>query len=51
LGAMIQNASTYFLLDVIYVGIICIGCIALIMDMILRRISARLLVWQERAVA
>ena len=32
LGAMIQNASTYFLLDVIYVGIICIGCIALIMD-------------------
>jgi len=51
LGAMIQNASTYFLLDVIYVGIIYIGCIALIMDMILRRISARLLVWQERAVA
>ena len=48
---MIQNASTYFLLDVIYVGFICIGCIALIMDMILRRISARLLVWQERAVA
>src|ERR687897_3853187 len=33
LGAMIQNASTYFLLDVIYVGIICIGCIAMIMDM------------------
>ncbi len=26
LGAMIQNASTYFLLDIIYVGIICIGC-------------------------
>src|SRR6266478_4196468 len=51
LGAMIQNASTYFLLDVIYVGIICIGCIALIMDFILRQISARLLVWQERAVA
>src|SRR5947208_1186974 len=51
LGAMIQNASTYFLLDVIYVGIICIGCVALIMDLILRRISARLLIWQERAVA
>jgi NitT/TauT family transport system permease protein len=50
LGAMIQNASTYFLLDVIYVGIICIGTVALLMDMILRRISARLLVWQERAV-
>ncbi|WP_322514085.1 ABC transporter permease [Rhodopseudomonas palustris] len=51
LGALIQNASTYFLLDVIYVGIICIGCIALIMDTILRRFSARLLVWQERASA
>src|SRR5712672_2791780 len=51
LGAMIQNASTYFLLDVIYVGIICIGLIALIMDLILRQISARLMVWQERAVA
>ena len=51
LGALIQNAATYFLLDVIYVGIICIGCIALLMDTILRRISARLLIWQERAVA
>jgi NitT/TauT family transport system permease protein len=51
LGAMIQNASTYFLLDVIYVGIICIGVIALIMDLILRKISARLLAWQERVVA
>ncbi|MGY4477116.1 NitT/TauT family transport system permease protein [Bradyrhizobium sp. USDA 3364] len=51
LGAMIQNASTYFLLDVIYVGIICIGFVALIMDLILRKISARLLVWQERAVS
>jgi NitT/TauT family transport system permease protein len=51
LGAMIQNAATYFLLDVIYVGIICIGLVALLMDTLLRRISARLLVWQERAVA
>lgn len=51
LGAMIQNASTYFLLDVIYVGIICIGCIALVMDLILRRISSRLLKWQDRASA
>ena len=47
LGALIQNASTYFLLDVIYVGIICIGLIALLMDLALRRASARL-VWQER---
>ena len=43
LGAMIQNASTYFLLDIIYVGIICIGLIALAMDLVLRRLSARLL--------
>jgi hypothetical protein len=35
-----MNASTYFLLEVIYIGIICIGCVALFMDMILRRISA-----------
>ena len=51
LGAMIQNASTYFLLDVIYVGIICIGTVALVMDLILRRISARLLSWQDRAAS
>lgn len=48
LGALIQNASTFFLLDIIYVGIICIGLIALAMDLILRRVSARLLAWQER---
>jgi NitT/TauT family transport system permease protein len=48
LGALIQNASAYFLLDVIYVGIICIGFIALLMDLALRRVSARLLAWQER---
>lgn len=48
LGALIQNASAYFLLDVIYVGIICIGLIALLMDLALRRLSARLIAWQER---
>jgi NitT/TauT family transport system permease protein len=48
LGALIQNASSYFLLDVIYVGIICIGLIALVMDLALRRASARLVAWQER---
>jgi len=48
---MIQNASTYFRLDVIYVASSAIGCIALIMTSSLRQISARLLVWQERAVA
>ena len=51
LGALIQNASSFFQLDIIYVGIICIGCIALVMDLVLRRISARLLAWQERAIA
>ena len=51
LGAMIQNAATYFLLDVIYVGIICIGCIALLMDTVLRWLSANLLAWQERTTA
>jgi len=48
LGALIQNASSYFLLDVIYVGIICIGLIALIMDLALRRAGTRLVAWQER---
>ena len=48
LGSLIQNASSYFLLDVIYVGIICIGLIALVMDLALRRASARLVAWQER---
>ena len=48
LGALIQNASAYFLLDVIYVGIICIGLIALLMDLALRHVSARLVAWQER---
>jgi len=48
LGALIQNASAYFLLDIIYVGIICIGLIALAMDLLLRRLSAHLVAWQER---
>jgi len=33
---------------VIYVGIICIGLIALLMDLALRRVSERLVAWQER---
>ena len=36
LGALIQNASSFFQLDIIYVGIICIGFIALAMDLALR---------------
>jgi NitT/TauT family transport system permease protein len=48
LGALIQNASSFFQLDIIYVGIICIGLIALAMDLLLRALSRRLIAWQER---
>lgn len=48
LGAMIQNASSFFQLDIIYVGIVCIGFIALTMDVALRRFSKRLVAWQDR---
>lgn len=49
LGAMIQVAASFFQLDVIYVGIGLIGLAALGLDWGLRRLSARLLSWQERA--
>jgi NitT/TauT family transport system permease protein len=45
---MIQNAASFFQLDIIYVGIICIGLIALVMDLLLRAASKRLVAWQER---
>ncbi len=48
LGALIQNASSFFQLDIIYVGIICIGFIALTMDLLLRVASRRLVAWQDR---
>lgn len=48
LGAVIENASNYFQLDTIYMGIICIGLIALTMDTCLRAISAHALKWQDR---
>ena len=48
LGALIQNASSFFQLDIIYVGIICIGLIALAMDLVLRTVARRLVAWQER---
>jgi NitT/TauT family transport system permease protein len=48
LGALIQNASSFFQLDIIYVGIICIGFIALTMDLVLRALARRLVAWQER---
>lgn len=48
LGSLIQNAASFFQLDIIYVGIICIGFIALAMDLALRKVSRRLVAWQER---
>lgn len=48
LGALIQNAGSFFQLDIIYVGIICIGTIALTMDLILRATTRRLVAWQDR---
>jgi NitT/TauT family transport system permease protein len=48
LGALIQNASSFFQLDVIYVGIISIGGIALLMDLLLRALTTRLVAWQDR---
>ena len=46
LGAMIQNASAFFQLDIIYVGIICIGLIAMLMDLALRAATRRLVAWR-----
>src|SRR5689334_2446332 len=48
LGSLIQNAASFFQLDIIYVGIICIGFIALAMDLVLRAVAKRLVAWQER---
>ena len=48
LGALIQNASSFFQLDIIYVGIISIGFIALAMDLLLRAATRRLVAWQDR---
>ncbi|MEO5766298.1 MAG: ABC transporter permease subunit, partial [Casimicrobiaceae bacterium] len=48
LGSLIQNAASFFQLDIIYVGIICIGFIALAMDFALRAVARRLVAWQER---
>lgn len=48
LGSLIQNAASFFQLDIIYAGIICIGFIALGMDLALRAVAKRLVAWQER---
>lgn len=51
LGALIQSAGTFFQIDVIYVGIVCIGAVALSMDLALRALTRRLVRWQERVGA
>ncbi|WP_073103803.1 ABC transporter permease [Pollutimonas bauzanensis] len=48
LGAMIQDASAFFDLTTIYLGIICIGVLALLMDLLLRKVSEKLVRWQEK---
>ena len=48
LGALIQNASSFFQLDIVYVGIVSIGLIALAMDLALRAATRRLVAWQDR---
>lgn len=48
LGSLIQEAAAFFQLDIIYVGIICIGFIALAMDLALRKVAKKLVAWQER---
>jgi NitT/TauT family transport system permease protein len=47
LGAMIQDASNFFQIPVIFLGIIVIGAIALIMDAVVRTVVARLVVWRD----
>ena len=47
LGAMIQDASNFFQIPVIFLGIIVIGAIALLMDAVVRVVVARLVAWRE----
>lgn len=48
LGAAIQNASNFLDVPSMYAGIILIGVAALVMDLIIRLIAARVLRWQDR---
>lgn len=48
LGAYIQNASNFFQIPAVYGGIILIGAAALIMDRLIRLLTARLIRWQGR---
>ena len=48
LGAVIQNAGNFFDIPKIYVGITCIGVLALLMDLGVRTVMAHAVQWQER---
>lgn len=49
LGAVIQDAGNFFNIPVVYGGIILIGIAALVMDRLVRILTAKLVSWQERA--
>jgi NitT/TauT family transport system permease protein len=51
LGAVIQNASNYFQIPIIYMGIALIGILALIMDMLIRWLTGYFTKWQEGLTA
>lgn len=51
LGAMISQAGNFFKIPDIYSGIIIIGLAALIMDAVIRLLTARIVRWQDRATA
>lgn len=48
LGAVIQNAGNYFIIPDIYVGLVCIGFIALAMDAVIRKVMSVVVAWQDR---
>lgn len=50
LGAVIQNAGNFFIIPKIYVGIVCIGALALLMDLGVRQTMTYAVRWQERVM-
>lgn len=48
LGQMIQEASLYFRMDIVMLGIITIGILGLILNTTVGKIESRLTVWQEK---
>lgn len=51
LGAVIQDASNYFQIPIIYMGIALIGLLALIMDLVIRWVTKFFTRWQEEFTA